>query len=162
VPLPWSGAEPPFGFEPAGAVAEPWLPQPKDWRDLTVAAQTGAPGSMLELYRAALSIRKSEPALGDGPMSWLPSAPGVLAFVRGTGVRGTGVRGTGVRGTGVRGTGVRCVVNISAGPVVLPAHDGVLLASGPLDGGQPGGGQPGGGMLPPDTTVWLRMPRPSR
>jgi len=152
VPLPWSGAEPPFGFEPAGAVAEPWLPQPKDWRDLTVAAQTGAPGSMLELYRAALSIRKSEPALGDGPMSWLPSAPGVLAFVR----------GTGVRGTGVRGTGVRCVVNISAGPVVLPAHDGVLLASGPLDGGQPGGGQPGGGMLPPDTTVWLRMPRPSR
>jgi alpha-glucosidase len=38
------------------------------------------------------------------------------------------------------------VANLSAAPVPLPAHAGVLLASGPLDGG----------LLPPDTTVWLR------
>ena len=44
VPLPWSGTEPPFGFSPAGAAAEPWLPQPKEWRDLTVAAESGQPG----------------------------------------------------------------------------------------------------------------------
>jgi len=31
----------------------------------------------------------------------------------------------------------------------LPAHDGVLLASGPLEDG----------LLPPDTAVWLRLPR---
>jgi len=29
VPLPWAGAEPPFGFSPAGAGAEPWLPSPR-------------------------------------------------------------------------------------------------------------------------------------
>jgi len=125
VPLPWAGDEVPFGFSPAGA-AEPWLPQPKEWRDLTVAAETGQDGSMLELYRAALAIRRSEPALGDGPMTWLPSATGVLAFAR--------------------GTSVQCVVNISAEPARMPEHAGLLLASGPLDGE----------LLPPDCAAWLR------
>lgn len=55
-------------------------PQPKEWRDLAVAAEAGRPGSMLELYRAALRIRRLEPALGDGPTSWLSSDDGVLAF----------------------------------------------------------------------------------
>ena len=41
------------------------------------------PGSMLNLYRAALRIRRSEPGLGDGPMAWLPSDGDVLAFRRG-------------------------------------------------------------------------------
>jgi len=127
VPLPWAGDEAPFGFSPDGASAEPWLPQPKEWRDLTVAAETGQDGSMLELYRAALAIRRSEPALGDGTMRWLPSEPGILAFDR--------------------GSSIRCVVNISAEAAPLPAHGGLLLASGPLDGG----------LLPPDCTVWLRV-----
>lgn len=126
VPLPWAGDELPFGFSPAGATAEPWLPQPKEWRDLTVAAEAGNDGSMLELYRSALAIRRSEPALGDGPMTWMPSVPGVLAFNR--------------------GGSVRCVVNISAEPVRLPEHAGLLLASGPMDGE----------LLPPDCAAWLR------
>jgi alpha-glucosidase len=126
VPLPWAGDEPPFGFSPAGSVAPPWLPQPKEWRDLTVAAETGDAGSMLELYRAALAIRRAEAALGDGPITWLPSAAGVLAFQR--------------------GAGVCCVVNLSAAPVPLPDHSGLLLASGVLDGQ----------LLPPDCAVWLR------
>ena len=126
VPLPWAGAEPPFGFSPAHTATEPWLPQPKEWRDLTVEAETGKPDSMLELYRAALGLRKAEPGLGDGPMTWLSAGDGVLAFDR--------------------GSSVRCVVNISATPVRLPSHAGVLLASGPLDGE----------LLPPDTTAWLR------
>jgi len=143
VPLPWAGAEPPFGFSLGsfGAAAEPWLPQPKEWRDLTVEAETGKPGSMLELYRAALALRRAEPGLrdglggglgdglggglGDGPMTWLPGSDGVLAFDRGS---------------------VRCVVNISAAAVRLPEHAGLLLASGPLEGE----------LLPPDTAVWLR------
>jgi alpha-glucosidase len=125
VPLPWAGDELPFGFSPPGA-ADPWLPQPKEWRDLTVAAETGQDGSMLELYRSGLAIRQSEPALGDGQMTWLPSAPGVLAFAR--------------------GTSVQCVVNISAEPARLPEHAGLLLASGPLDGE----------LLPPDCAAWLR------
>src|SRR5581483_4731138 len=78
VPLPWSGQEPPFGFSPPGTASEPWLPQPKEWRELTVAEQAGSPGSMLELYRRALAIRRAEPALGDGRMCWLPSPDGVL------------------------------------------------------------------------------------
>lgn len=28
IPLPWSGAEAPFGFSPPGSPAAPWLPQP--------------------------------------------------------------------------------------------------------------------------------------
>jgi alpha-glucosidase len=126
VPLPWAGQEPPFGFSPPAASAVPWLPQPKEWRDLTVAEQTGAAGSMLELYRSALALRRSEPALGDGPMTWLPTADGVLAFDR--------------------GTDVRCVVNLSSKPATLPAQGGLLIASGPLDGE----------LLPPDCAIWLR------
>jgi alpha-glucosidase len=126
VPLPWAGQEPPFGFSPPAASAGPWLPQPKEWRDLTVEAETGAADSMLELYRSALAIRRAEPALGDGPMTWLPSTEGVLAFDR--------------------GEDVRCVVNISSRAARLPAHHGLLLASGPLDGE----------LLPPDCAVWLR------
>ncbi len=129
VPLPWAGAGPPFAFSPDAANAQPWLPQPLRWRDLTVQAETGDPGSMLELYRAALRIRRAEPALGDGPMTWRPSPDGVLAFDR--------------------GVSVRCMVNLSAGPAAMPEHAGVLLASGPLDGP----------LLPPDCAVWLRSPR---
>jgi alpha-glucosidase len=132
VPLPWAGGEPPFGFSPPGASAPPWLPQPKEWRDLTVQAEIGDPGSMLELYRGALRIRRAEPALGDGPIRWLPSAAGVLAFERG--------------GRAGRTRPVRCLVNLSAAPVDLPAGAAVLLSSGPLDEGR----------LPADTAVWLR------
>ncbi|MCW2894254.1 MAG: alpha amylase catalytic region [Actinomycetia bacterium] len=135
VPLPWSGTEPPFGFSPAGAAAGPWLPQPKEWRDLTVAAETANPGSMLRLYREALRIRRSAPAFGETPLTWRSSADGVLTFDR--------------HGTGEpeEGGAVRCIANLSAVPAALPPHAEVLLASGPVDGG----------VLPPDTTVWLRM-----
>ena len=141
VPLPWSGQEPPFGFSPPGVATEPWLPQPKEWRELTVEAESGNPGSMLELYRCALRIRRAEPALGDGPIRWLPSPDGVLLFDR-----PSGGLGSGEPGTGDRGTGVRCVTNLSGGPVVLPPHAAIMLASGPLVDG----------LLPTDTTVWLR------
>ena len=129
VPLPWAGAEPPFGFSPADAVSEPWLPQPKEWRDLTVEAETGKPGSMLELYRAALALRRAEPGARR-------RADDLAAGRR----RRARVRPR---------RSVRCVVNISAAAVRLPSHAGLLLASGPLDGE----------LLPPDSTVWLRVGR---
>ena len=112
MPLPWSGHEPPFGFSPSAACQEPWLPQPKEWRELTVEAEAGEPDSMLELYRRALRIRRAEPALSGGPaaLTWLPAPDGVLAFDRG---------------------GVACVANLSPAPVDLPAHTEVLLASDP-------------------------------
>jgi alpha-glucosidase len=130
VPLPWSGTEPPFGFSPPGAAADPWLPQPKEWRDLTVSAESVNPDSMLALYREALRIRRSSPALGGGTMTWQPSARGVLTFDRRAGVNG-----------------VRCIANLSAVPLALPPEAPILLASGPL----------ADGALPRDTTAWIRI-----
>ena len=69
---------------------------------------------MLELYRAALHLRRAEPAPAVEPMRWLPSSAGVLAFARGD---------------------LCCVANLSPASVALPAHTAVLLASGPLDDG---------------------------
>jgi alpha-glucosidase len=152
VPLPWSGTEPPFGFSPDGAGRAPWLPQPKEWRDLTVTAESASPDSMLTLYRAALRIRRGTPAFGGTAMSWEPAADGVLAFRRdaaadeGTGNRGPGGQHAEDGGALTRAGAVRCIANLSGQPAALPADAPVLLASGPLDGS----------LLPPDTTVWLR------
>jgi alpha-glucosidase len=135
VPLPWSGTEPPFGFSPAGASVQPWLPQPKEWRDLTVAAETAHADSVLSLYRAALGIRRAEAAFARPAMTWRPAPDGVLAFDRGD------------PGNGGTSAALRCVANLSPVPVGLPPHTQVLLASAPLVGG----------LLPPDTTAWLRL-----
>jgi alpha-glucosidase len=126
VPIPWSGSHPPYGFTPDGASSDPWLPQPEDWAPYTVEAQVGDSSSMLSLYRSALSIRRSHPALGDGTLTWIDSAPGVLAFSR--------------------GLGFVSVTNLSAEPVALPTYTRLLLSSTPLENG----------LLPPDSTAWLR------
>jgi len=80
VPIPWSGQSAPFGFSPADASAEPWLPQPANWSKRSVQAQTGDETSMLELYRTALHLRREHPALGDGTLAWVEAPAGVLAF----------------------------------------------------------------------------------
>jgi alpha-glucosidase len=125
VPIPWEGDAPPFGFGAAGS--EPWLPQPLGWKSLTVGAETGDPESMLELYRSALHLRRAEPALGAGPLFWIPAAPGVVSFGR--------------------GDGFMCIANISGAPMPLPAHEGVLLSSAPI----------ADSCLPTDGAAWLRV-----
>ncbi len=125
VPVPWSGTRPPYGFSPEGVTAQPWLPQPDDWAGLTVEAETGDPGSMLELYRSALRLRRATPGLGDGSLSWLDLPTGVLGFTR--------------------ESGLACVVNVSAAHAELPTGYDVLLSSDALvDGG-----------LPAATSAWL-------
>ncbi|WP_329214197.1 glycoside hydrolase family 13 protein [Streptomyces sp. NBC_00683] len=131
VPLPWSAQEPHAGF---GSADEPWLPQPASWPSYAADRQSGDPGSMLSLYREALSLRRSEPGFAaaaaetaDGQLNWLPSEPGVLAFTR--------------------PHGLICAVNLSGAPVPLPDHTEVLLTSAPLDGS---------GLLPADAAAWLR------
>jgi alpha-glucosidase len=127
VPLPWSGDGPALGFTSAIS----WLPQPAAWTKLSVEAQTGDAASMLELYRSALGLRRSLPALSSTSLRWREEEPeGVLAFDR--------------------GPGFRCVVNLTDGPVQLPAYDGILLASNALAAGAPD-------LLPADTAVWLRL-----
>ncbi|HZD97870.1 MAG TPA: alpha-amylase family glycosyl hydrolase [Micromonosporaceae bacterium] len=134
VPIPWSGGRCDYGFGPAGSTAEPWLPQPRGWEPLSVAAQTGQHDSMLELYRAALRIRRRHPALGDGAMTWLDLPPTVLGFRR--------------------EPGFACVVNFGPGPIALaevasawPGHRAarVLLSSEPL---------PADAVIPSDVAIW--------
>ncbi|MEV0634642.1 glycoside hydrolase family 13 protein [Streptomyces sp. NPDC050619] len=127
VPIPWSGAAPPFGFSPQNVSAEPWLPQPAGWGAFSAEAQTGDETSMLELYRAALRLRRELPALGDGTLTWLRAPEGVLAFSR--------------------APGFACVVNLSAEPHPLPEHTSLLLSSGPLEDG----------LLAPDQAAWLAV-----
>jgi alpha-glucosidase len=109
VPIPWAANEPAYGFNTTG---ESWLPQPEDWAPLARDAQQGVDGSTLELYTAALALRR-EAELGFGAVDWLPGQPStVVAFTN---------------------RGVTVVANTGAATVPLPAGD-VLLASGPLDG----------------------------
>ncbi|MEV5598491.1 glycoside hydrolase family 13 protein [Streptomyces sp. NPDC052496] len=101
VPIPWSGDTAPYGFGTGGS----WLPQPPEWARLSVAAQTGDPASMLELYRAALALRRSHPGLGAGDaVEWLDAPDGVLAFRR--------------------PGGFVCTVNTTSEPVRAPVHPG--------------------------------------
>jgi alpha-glucosidase len=124
VPLPWTTSGPSFGF---GTGERTWLPQPSWWGRYAVEAQAADPDSMLTLYRAALRIRREEPALRGETFAWATGLPDhVLAFRR--------------------GENLLCLVNFGAA-VPLPAHDEVLLASGEL----------AGDTLPTDTAVWLRV-----
>lgn len=127
VPLPWSGRTAPYGFSPEGATAAPWLPQPANWGEFSVRAQTGDETSMLELYRAALRLRRELPALGDGTLTWLAAPDGVLALGR--------------------APGFVCVVNLSAETHPLPEHTSLLLSSGPVEDG----------LLAPDHAAWLAV-----
>ncbi|MET9830971.1 glycoside hydrolase family 13 protein [Streptomyces sp. NPDC006385] len=106
VPLPWTRSGTSYGFGPAGS----WLPQPDHWGDHAVEAQRGRPGSFLELYRAALSLRGR--FRGDETFAWLHSREGELAFRKG---------------------GLECRVNLSDHPLPLPTAAPVLLASGPVE-----------------------------
>lgn len=116
VPLPWkkdpAGA---FGFSsnlaigPAGA----WLPQSASWGRFAIEVQEGDPASTLTMYRRALSIRRQEPGLGDGPMTWIEVGPSVVAFSR--------------------PGKFACYVNFGSA-FDLPEASELLLSSGPLDG----------------------------
>lgn len=129
VPIPWSGESSPFGFSPDGG-ADPWLPQPASWAQYTVEKLAGDPASILELYRSALAIRRSHPALGAGSLQWQDALEEVLLFTR--------------------EPGFTCVVNVSGAAVPLSAGK-LLLASGPLTLS---------GELPADTAAWLSTSDP--
>jgi len=80
-PMPWSDL-PQAGF----TTGRPWLRLNDDWVQRNVAAQTADAGSMLQLYRRLLALRRECPALHCG--AWLPLGVSgdLLAFAR---VRGS-------------------------------------------------------------------------
>ncbi|WP_405741430.1 glycoside hydrolase family 13 protein [Streptomyces sp. NBC_01525] len=123
VPLPWTPDGASYGFGDGGS----WLPQPAVWGGLSVTAQTGDVDSTLELYRAALALRRMLPGLGDGGMTWREAPEGVLAFAR---------------------PGVVCTVNTTGGDVAFEAPGRLLLASAPL----PVRGA--SAVLPGDSCAW--------
>ncbi|MGN9774383.1 glycoside hydrolase family 13 protein [Micromonospora sp. H33] len=133
VPIPWSGELAPYGFGPEGCELS-WLPAPTTWRELSVAAQTGVPGSTLELYRAALRIRRTHPALSAtaSEITWLETEPGVLAFTRTAG-----------------DTVLTCVVNISGAPALIDGYGDPIVASETL------ARQGSAHVLPVDAAAWF-------
>ncbi|HWJ82357.1 MAG TPA: glycoside hydrolase family 13 protein [Nocardioides sp.] len=107
VPLPWEGTRAPYGFGPG--TGQPWIPQPADWADLTVAHQLADDGSTLAFYRRALAARRAE-VLGTDVRTAAEVRGEVLVVRRGA---------------------LAAVLNAGAEPVELP--DGaVLISSGPL------------------------------
>jgi alpha-glucosidase len=121
------------------APAPPWLPQPADWGERSVARQSSDPASFLTLYRKALRLRRQHPALGTGAdgadaMRWLDVGQDALSFAR--------------------DPGFVFLANLGEAPLPLPAFREVLLSSGPLLDGAPGRSA---ASLPPDTAVWLSV-----
>ncbi len=135
VPLPWTDSGPSLGF----GAAEPWLPQPRHWAQLSVQQQEGDRSSMLWLYRDALRLRRAlltagaaaegpaaDPAAAIAPtVRWLELGADVVAFTR--------------------GPALTCVLNLGPQPLALPAGR-VLLASVPVGTDR---------QLPTDAAVWL-------
>jgi alpha-glucosidase len=122
VPMPWEGEEPPFGFSPGEAS---WLPMPAGWSTLTVEAQLEDPDSTLSLYRHAIELRKTHPALRGDALEWFGAPTGCFAYRR-------------------KGGGLICALNTTPNPVPLPPGE-ILLTSAPLVDTR----------LPPDTAAWL-------
>src|SRR5690606_26359997 len=91
-----------------------WLPMPREWRRLTVEAQLADDDSTLAVYRRAIELRRTHPALSGTELRWYEGPDDCFAFRR--------------------EGGLTCVLNTSDAPVPLPPGE-VLLASDPLEGG---------------------------
>ena len=126
---PLAPAGPGFGFsrtEDGASPAAPWLPPPSWWGSYSVESQRADEHSFLNLYRAALRLRRDHPALGRGTLRWLGhDVPDLLCFARDPGF----------------------VLAVNFGPVPSASRP-------PRDPARqrPVAGD---GALPPDTAVWL-------
>ncbi|WRS30767.1 alpha-amylase family glycosyl hydrolase [Actinomycetaceae bacterium MB13-C1-2] len=123
VPIPWVADSPSFGFGAGGS----HLPQPEWFADYAADVEDTDPNSMLNLYRAALALRRELQT--DEELEWLDTGDQDLLSFR-------------------RANGWRVVANFgSEAKPLLVGEDEVALASLPL---------PDNGTIPGETTVWLR------
>lgn len=138
VPMPWTRSGTSLGFGPEGG-ADPWLPMPAHWGELSVEAQEEQPDSMYHLTRTALHVRRQLPLLGQGSMRWrddLAPHDQVLAFER---------------FDETSNATVVCVTNFGADSVSIPAMS-LLAASQPEIAIHDGHV-----VVPSDTTVWVLL-----
>jgi alpha-glucosidase len=125
VPLPWTtDATTSYGFSPAPV--EPWLPQPKDWAELSAEHQVADPRSMLAWYRTVLAHRP----LLSGDLKWVDTdLAECVAFER---------------------DGALILANVGPDAIELPAAlvsgRSLILASQPDATMQ---------LVPSDTCVWM-------
>lgn len=107
-PIPWSAADPNFGF----TTGTPWLPikGPQAARD--VASQTDDPKSVFAFYREMLAWRKARSVLQKGGTRFFKTSEPVLAFLR----------------QGPKDS-IGCVFNLSPDPVEAKVQ-GFTMASG--------------------------------
>jgi alpha-glucosidase len=127
VPIPWSGAEPPYGF---GANADTWLPMPAGWAELTVAAEDADPDSTLNQYRSMLRLRHELPALASGALQ-VQVLDGHVLVVE-------------------RGPDFTCIANCGPDTAELSIPGRILVASDPsvmAEGDRI--------TLPPSTGAWI-------
>jgi alpha-glucosidase len=76
-PMPWDDT-PNAGFTPGA----PWLPLNDDWPERNVARLGSTRGSILDLHRRLLALRRAHPALAIGDIALLDAAGDVLAYER--------------------------------------------------------------------------------
>ncbi|HEY0186605.1 MAG TPA: glycoside hydrolase family 13 protein [Cellulomonas sp.] len=148
VPLPWTVDGPTFGFGPTD---RSWLPQPRWFADYAADTQEGTPGSTLELYRRALTLRR-ERRLGLGDVVWDRSDE-LLVLGRGDTLVVTNVHPHPV-----------CVELPAAARLLLASDAGTLLPVGTdLWAAGAARGEPAGDDgraivdVPGDTTWWLSI-----
>ena len=96
--MPWSEG-PNLGF----STGTPWLPAAAEHAGLSVAAQDPDPGSMLNLARELIALRKASPALSTGGQDMLETPDPVLGFVRREG-----------------GEAIACLFNMGAEDMAFP------------------------------------------
>jgi len=130
VPLPWSGAKPPYGFSDSPNAAT-WLPQPDNWAGFTAVVESEDPGSTLSQYRQMLRLRHDLPAFADLDNTSIAEVMAGVVRVN-------------------RGATFTCLVNCTDGMVQIPTAASLLVSSHEsvmADGESL--------TLPPATGAWL-------
>ncbi|WP_448096322.1 glycoside hydrolase family 13 protein [Luteibacter yeojuensis] len=78
-PMQWT-AGPQAGFS---TNPKTWLPVAANYRTVNVASEEADPSSLLQWYRKLIALRRDNPALRDGAMTFVDTKnPDVLAYVR--------------------------------------------------------------------------------
>ncbi|GGY57081.1 alpha-glucosidase [Parvularcula lutaonensis] len=126
-PMPWVSEAENVGF----GLGVPWLPIDPRHKLLAVDLQEADPDSVLHFTRNFLELRKGQPALQSGSITFHDAPEPVLAFTRKSGE-----------------DAILCVFNLSSVEAALP--DGIAVRAGkPLETGLLAYREDGGIILPP-------------